>query len=89
VSYDSLSDQWPSRFINRHSELESIIPESIEAVRIKESSHEVLQKWFDDIHSIIQTHNIRAENIYNMDETGFSFETIKATRVVIDKTQRS
>jgi DDE superfamily endonuclease len=75
--------------MNRHNELHSIIPEAIEAVRIKESSYAVLQKWFDDVHFLIQTHNIRSENTYNMDETVFSLGSIKATRVVLDKTERS
>lgn len=42
VLYDALSQQWASRFMNRHSELNSIIPDSIEAVQITESSHKVL-----------------------------------------------
>jgi len=89
VSYDTLGHQWHKRFLNRHSELESIIPESIEAVRIKETSAAVIQKWFDDINYLIQTHDIQPQDTYNMDETGFSIGSIKATRVIIDKTQRS
>ena len=89
VLYDSLGEQWCRRFINRHDELEMIIPESIERVRVKESSAAVLQKWFDDVKFIIDTYNIQPQDIYNMHETGFSIGSIHATRVVIDKTQRS
>jgi len=89
VSYDTLGQQWHKRFLNRHEELESIIPESIEAVCIKETSAAVIQKWFDNVNYLIQTHDIQPQDTYNMDETGFSIGSIKATRVIIDKTQRS
>jgi len=89
IPYDPIGEQWPRRFLNRHSELATIIPESIEAIRIKETSAAVIQNWFDQYASLIQTHNIQPQDIYNMDETGFSIGSIKATRVVIDKTKRS
>src|SRR5579871_6867344 len=47
VSYDTIGEQWHRRFLNRHHKLESVIPESIEAIRIKETSTAVLQEWFD------------------------------------------
>src|SRR5436853_7853626 len=63
------------------------MPEQIDVARVKESSHAALQKWFNDVKSIIDEHSIQPENTYNMDETGFSIGSIKATRVVIDKTK--
>jgi hypothetical protein len=73
--------------MNRHPELQSLIAEQIEAVRIKETSHPVLEKWFKDVKSIIDEFEIRPCDTYNMDETGFSIGAIKATRVIIDRTQ--
>ena len=89
VSYDTISEQWHRHFLNHHHKLESIIPESIEAIRIKETSTAVLQIWFDDVKSLIEIYNIQLQNIYNMDETGFSIGSIKATRVIIAKTRLS
>jgi len=89
VSYDSIGEQWVRRFITRHPDLETIIGESIDAVRVKETSHEILSKWFNDVKLLIDQYDIRPRNIYNMDETGSSIGTIKATRVVVDKTARS
>ena len=71
----------------RHPELTSLIAEQIEAVRIKETSRPILEKWFADVKSIIDEFNIQPQDIYNMDETGFSIGSIKATRVIIDRTQ--
>ena len=62
------------------------MPEQIEAARVKESSHAVLQKRFDNVKSIINDYYIQPCDTYNMDETGYSIGSIKATRVVIDKT---
>jgi DDE superfamily endonuclease len=87
VSYDVIADQWVGRFIMRHLELQSIMAEQIEATRIKEtSSRPVLEKWFTDVKSIIDEFNIKQKNIYNMDETGCSIGSIKATGVIIDQT---
>ena len=53
VQYDAIGQKWVLRFLKRHSELASVRPEQIDAARVKESSHAVLQKWFSEIKSII------------------------------------
>lgn len=87
VSYDQIGEQWVKRFMERHQELSIIMPEQIEAARIKESSRSVLEQWFHDVKAIIDEYGILPCNIYNMDETGYSIGSIKATRVIIDKTK--
>jgi hypothetical protein len=87
MSYNAIGEQWVRRFVNRHSELEFLIVEQIEAVQIKETSHPALEKWFHNLNSIISDYNIQTYDIYNMDETGFSIGSIKATRVIVDRTQ--
>ena len=52
VQYDEIGEKWVTRFLERHSELASIMPEQIDAARVKESSHEAFQKWFADVKSI-------------------------------------
>jgi len=89
VSYNSIGEQWVKRFMTRHPDLESIMAETIESVRIKETSHAILTKWFDNVKSLIDKYNIHPRNIYNMDETGSSIGSIKATCVIIDKSVRS
>ena len=87
IQYDEIGEQWVTRFMNRHPELQSVIPEQIEAARIHESLHSVIQKWFDDVKSIINRYDIQPQDISNMDETGYSISSIKATCVIIDRTQ--
>jgi hypothetical protein len=86
VSYPPLGKDWAQRFIKRHPQLGSVFGLSIEAARIKEASPEKLMHWFDEFKRVIEEENIRPEDIYNMDETGFSLGTLAQTRVVVDKT---
>jgi hypothetical protein len=37
------------------------------------------QWWFNAYREIISTYNITPENIYNMDESGFSIRTMEST----------
>jgi hypothetical protein len=85
VHYDPIGEQWVSRFMGRHPELQTIIPRLIEASRVKDTSAEALQHWFDSVSEAIAEYNIQPENIYNMDESGFSIGTIEASKVIINK----
>ena len=53
--------------------------------RMKDTSKEVLQAWFNVFQSVIEKYNIKPENIYNMNESGFSIRSINASRVIINK----
>jgi hypothetical protein len=88
VSYEAIGEQWVTRFMSRHPELESIIAEQIEAVRVHETSQPILEKWFENVQSVIRDFNIQPSDTYNMDKTGFSIGNIKATRVIVDRTQK-
>ena len=44
-----------------------------------------MQKWFDTFETVvIKNENVLPENLYNMDESGFSIGTINAGRVIIN-----
>src|SRR5436190_10358099 len=85
VHYDPIGEQWVSRFMGCYLELQTIIPRLIEAARVKDTSAEVLQYWFDSISAAIAEYNIQPENVYNMDESGFSIGIIEASKVIINK----
>ncbi len=85
VHYEEIGQRWVNRFMKRYPELQTIIPRLIEAGRVKDTSPEALQRWFDSIQEAIAEYAILPENIYNMDESGFSIGTIEATRVIINK----
>jgi hypothetical protein len=62
VQYDKIGKQLVPRFLSRHPELSSIMPEQIEAARVKESKFEVFQKWFTDVKPILDEYKIQRCN---------------------------
>ena len=85
VNYEPIGDKWVSRFMNRHPQLQTIIPRPIEAARVEDTSYEALKQYFDAIQSVSKEYNVQDENKYNMDESGFGIGTIEASKVIIDK----
>jgi DDE superfamily endonuclease/Tc5 transposase DNA-binding domain len=84
VEYDDIGKQWVQRFLCRHPELASVRPRSIDTARIKDTSPERLQRWFDDLEKVVTEYNIKPENMYNMDESGFAIGEKEAGRCVIN-----
>jgi hypothetical protein len=85
ISVCSIGESWVQRFLHRHPELETTISNTIESTRIKETSKEALNLWFDDLTKIIRENQVTTENMYNMDETGFSIGNIQGAYVVVNK----
>lgn len=51
---------------------------------MKETSVEVLENWFLVYEwEVIQDEDVLLKNVYNFDESGFSIETIQASRVIV------
>ena len=82
--YDKIGKEWVPRFLRRHSELASVRPRSIDAARVKDTSPERLQRWFDDLKKMLAEFNVNPENIYNMDESGFAICEKEAERCIIN-----
>lgn len=82
--HDKIGQDWVSRFIQRHPELAGVRLRSIDAARVKAASPERLQCWFDDLKKVLAEFNIKPENIYNMDESGFAIGEKEAGRVIIN-----
>ena len=57
---------------------------STDTARIKAASSERLQSWFDKLEKVLAEFNIKPENIYNMDESGFAIGEKEAGRVIIN-----
>ena len=64
--------------------LANVRPRSIDAARIKDPSPERLQRWFDDLEKMLTEFNIKPENMYNMDESGFAIGEKEAGRCIIN-----
>ena len=84
-----LGKNWIPRFIQRHPHLTVVIRRRIESVRIDKATKPVLNTWFDAFQKVVQEQGIKQENIYNIDESGFSIGTIESTRIIIDSTLRT
>ena len=84
--YPAIGNSWVQRFLHRHTELATAICCTIEAARIKETTKEAIDKWFDHFSQVVAQHQISTENIYNIDESGFSIGEIKGAQVVVNKT---
>ncbi len=88
VKYNPLIGKlpWPQRFLHRHPDLATAISCTIESSRLEETSHEAIEDWFNIFEETIVEYQITVENMYNMDETGFSIGNIKGAYVVVNKT---
>jgi Tc5 transposase DNA-binding domain len=88
VNYELLGDGWYKAFRNRHPKITTAISGAIEMNRMKDTTPEVVQAWFDVFKSTLEFYDIQPENIYNMDESGFSIGQIEASRIIINKSIR-
>jgi hypothetical protein len=61
----------------------------IDAARLKQVSPENVTEWFTMVEHVIREYNIKTENIYNMDETGFSIGSTQASYVIVDENVQS
>lgn len=90
IQYPPLGRHWVRNFIRRHPRLQTVVGQTIDASRIEGTRSEALRNWFDAYRvEVIEDPNVQMENVYNMDESGFSIGAIKAGRVVIDKELRT
>ena len=67
----TIGENWVNCYIQHHPELESKYTQKYDYQRAKCEDPELIQSWFTKVHETIQKHGILAEDIYNMDETGF------------------
>ena len=80
-----LGQNWVRNFIQRHPELKTVVGKTIDKARIKGTTVAALQNWFDAFETVvINDDNVLPENVYNMDESGFSIGTINASRVIVN-----
>ena len=68
-----LSDSWVPSFLRRHRHLKTIMTRAIEMSRMKEVTKEQVLHFNEEFRRLIKEHNIRLEDIFNVDETGFYY----------------
>lgn len=71
-----LSNCWFYGFLGRWQDLKVSKPQSLEMKRAESASRENLNKYYKELHAILTKSNLhdKPQNIYNIDETGFSTE---------------
>jgi hypothetical protein len=89
VHYDPIGMQWSARFLARHPELQCIYARRIDVARLKESTPETIQEWFNTFERVKREYNVAPKNIYNMDETGFAIGSVERGKVIINAQIRS
>lgn len=66
----TIGENWVNHFINWHDQ------------QAKCKGPELIRRWFQQAHDTIQQYGILAEDIYNMDETGFQMGYISTSKVI-------
>jgi hypothetical protein len=75
--------------LNRHPNLKGKRAQRIDAARFKEVLPENVTEWFTAVERVIRDYDVKPENIYNMDETGFSIGSTQAGYVIVDDNVQS
>jgi len=82
-----LGQDWVPNFIQRNPGLKTVVGKTIDNARVKETTVDALKVWFNAYNQeVIQNEDVLFENVYNVDESGFSIGTIQASRVIINST---
>jgi hypothetical protein len=89
VSAFLTSHNWPTRFIKRHSHLETVIATTMDRPRHTACTSETFNEWFSRFHDHYSKYKPDLEDIYNIDETGFSMGESEKAYVIIDRQHRS
>ena len=84
-----ISDRWLSRFYLRHPEIEGVYARQLENARYKAINLEGVERWFAAVQELFFEHNYAPEDIYNMDESGFSVGASQTTRTLINIREKS
>ena len=66
-----IGKNWVNRFVKRHPGLISKYTRKYDYQRAKCEDPKLIKSWFTCVQKTIQEYGILAEDIYNMDETGF------------------
>lgn len=77
------SRQWVHSFISRHPNISLRVPEATSAARAQAFNRPQVQNYFKKLEETIQTNNIQATMIFNMDETKLT--TVQKTQKIIAK----
>ena len=87
-SQPPLSEQWHRKLLKRHPEIKRVSARGIDRVRASVAHIGTITEYFKLYYSLQQKYNITAQDMYNMDEKGFSMGAIQRSNVVIPVAER-
>ena len=77
-----IGKNWVNRYVKRHPGLISKYTRKYDYQRAKCEDPMLIKSWFTRVQETIQKHGILAEDIYNMDETGFQMGVASSYRAI-------
>lgn len=84
-----IGHEWLYRFLNRFPNLKGTYSRQLESSRYKEANVGNITAWFHAFEAQRNGQKYELQNIYNMDETGFSVGTTQSSRIIVDITQKA
>lgn len=84
-----LGKHWSLKFRARHPEIQGVWTRQIERARYDGVNSEALSKWFDSVRALMDEHQYRPSQIYNMDESGFAVGTSQTSRALVNVRDKS
>lgn len=80
--------EWVRGFLVRHPNLSIRKPEPTSAARAMGFNRVSVEKFFNLLTNIVDTHKLTADRIYNCDETGISVNPKNQTKIIAQKGRR-
>jgi len=84
----TVGESWVKRFRTRHPELKVKWSSTLEKCRAASLNPTLVNEYYDLLKETIETHNIPAENIYNMDEKGIQLGIGQKVKAFVDRDQK-
>ncbi|KAI0995965.1 hypothetical protein K3495_g12216 [Podosphaera aphanis] len=73
---------WMTSFLQRQTNVHTVVGRSIEAVRATTGNQETIRSFFEVFSRTVRCLNIKTENLWNMDETGLALGACSNSRVL-------
>ena len=80
---------WSQKFLKRHSQIKTVYISSLDKERAMTQNHDILADWFNLFQSLKKEHEIKIEDIYNMNEKKFMQRVIAKLRIMIFKYEKT
>jgi hypothetical protein len=79
---------WPAQFLKRHPALKSVFISPQDRNRQLSEDPNIISHWFELYYDTVTTHNIKLEDIYNIDEKGAAIGIIRKERYIVSKSEK-